>query len=37
MIMGLLFYIFDKLHWTNDREEEEEVVEASVASSLEKK
>lgn len=36
MIMGLLFYIFDKLHWTNDREEEE-VVEASVASSLEKK
>jgi len=22
MVMGLLFYIFDKLHWTNDQEEE---------------
>lgn len=26
MGMGLLFYIFDKLHWTNDQDDDEEVV-----------
>ena len=23
MILGILFYIFDRLHWTNDREDAE--------------
>lgn len=31
MVMGLLFYIFDKLHWTNDQDEETEMTAAEAA------